>query len=110
MARDPALALAKLRMDLELELAEVGKSSGLFDAGVPFNPSIVFSLLVERKVLPIELQPVWKEVYQACNKAIHGHPFDRETAESIVRVGVQLARTIRQSRLGKAAPSSKLKK
>lgn len=95
--RDNNLALAKLRMDLEQQILDVARRSELSEPYMPFNASKIFNLLVERDVLPIELESVWKEVMSACNKAIHGGSVDDETTSSIVRVGIKLITTIRQA-------------
>ncbi len=95
--RDNNFALAKLRMDLEQQILDVARRSELSEPYMPFTASKIFNLLVEKEVLPVELESVWREVMSACNKAIHGGSVDDETTNSIVRVGIKLIITIRQA-------------
>lgn len=97
VGRDNHLALAKLRMDLEQALSKLARIHSIIGGDIPYNSRKIFDLLVEKGHLPIELASVWREVLSACNKAIHGSPVDNDTAESIVRVGMQMLSIIENS-------------
>lgn len=99
VGRDNQLALAKLRMDLEKEVQLTAEAKGVLEVGLPLNPSRLFSRLVKENAVDASLEAVWREVFSACSKAIHGGHVDNSTTESIVRVGMKLLAAIRHARL-----------
>jgi hypothetical protein len=88
---DQALALAKLRMELEsrlnrLYLSSTGKSKQRRQLG--FNRLV--GALVQSGTLPSQLSGVLREVILLCNRAVHGEFVRPEDARSIAQLGIQL--------------------
>jgi hypothetical protein len=94
VAVDNALALAKLRMDLEQQLRQLAYFN---DIDVRLRPIGVLGLaeeLMRKEVLPIELRGALRDVVSVCNQAIHGGNVQDDVAASVVRVGGQLLEAI----------------
>jgi hypothetical protein len=83
---DPALALAKLRIDLERELRRIA-----FKREVMIDPRRVtirhlVDTLADRKILEKEVATAIRDVIPACNLAIHGGQITREIAISVLNM------------------------
>jgi hypothetical protein len=94
-SEDPALALAKLRIDLERELRRIA-----FEQEVPIDPrktSIRYLLeaLAARRILGTEIIAVINDVLPVCNSAIHGGEISLDTASGVLSVGEDLLRILR---------------
>lgn len=87
---DPVLALAKLRMELELVIRDIRNSIIEKDRG---RMSGVFYMLMEignkSNIDRIVLHNT-KEVIIVCNKAIHGEDINQDVARGIVKMGMKL--------------------
>ena len=94
---DNSLALAKLRMELEKELRRIAYNSQL-----AIRSQTVIGLareLVSREILPATWRGPLYEITRVCNEAIHGGTqIPDDTADSVVRVGVQLLEQLRSVR------------
>lgn len=92
--RDPNLALAHLRMDLEGSLRALAESLG------PLKPRTVSAaglarFLAQHEALSEEQVAAVLDVVSVCNRAIHGAQIDRATAAQVVEAGTLLLRRIK---------------
>ncbi len=90
---DNALALAKVRLDIERELKRIQEES--LPENVRFPNHIASAChtvteLTRRGVLPDIVEEPLQQVLDACNKAIHGGEVSTETTLSIIRVGLYI--------------------
>jgi hypothetical protein len=99
VGRDNTLALAKLRMDLEHWLRRAAVDEGIDLTQRSLNPIRLAEELSRKGVISVESLQVWRQVIDACNKAVHGGVIDDQTAESVVRVGILLISRLNSSRL-----------
>jgi hypothetical protein len=83
---DLVLALAKVRIDLERMIREIGKRSGLVRSDTRFNLSRTLSMLEHRDILPLAAITAIREILPICNRAIHGEDIDRASAQSVIDV------------------------
>ena len=92
---DPALALAKLRIDLERELRRIAYENKI--AIDPRKASIGYLLdtLVHREVLHDRVVAAIRDVLPVCNMAIHGGEVTTEVASSVLNLGEDLLRVLR---------------
>jgi hypothetical protein len=87
---DNALALARLRMDVERELRRIAGEAQIDLSIRPVGITGLARELVSKQVLPAALLGTLQEITGICNKAIHGTEVSDETAAAVVRVGAQL--------------------
>lgn len=90
LREDPALALAKLRIEIEKKLKSI--KFGNKNQNTPHVLQIgrVARELEAEGELPSGLADAISHVLPACHKAIHGGVVDVSTARSIVAVGVKI--------------------
>lgn len=90
--RDPNLALAQMRMDIEGALIAVAKNAGLEIE----NRSAVYvaRYLSHNGVLSHDQYVAVQDVVSVCNRAIHGALVDRDTASDVVDAGIFLLRRL----------------
>ena len=95
---DNALALAKLRIELERELRHIAYNNQTDISSRPLGVTGIAQELVSRKILP----PTWlgalKEITSVCNQAVHGTEVPDDITASVVRVGGQLLEQLRSVR------------
>jgi hypothetical protein len=93
---DNALALARLRIDIERELRRIAYESHI-DVSTRPAGAISFARELARKgILPTALLTPLQEVVTICSRAIHGHDdFPNELASAVLRVGGQLLEELR---------------
>jgi hypothetical protein len=93
---DNALALARLRMDLERELRRIAHESHI-DVSTRPAGAISFARELARKgIIPAALLTPVQEVVTICSRAIHGQDdVPNELAFSVLRVGGQILEELR---------------
>jgi hypothetical protein len=87
---DNALALARLRIDLEAELRRIAHQSKVAGPDRLYGIAHLINELFTAGVLPAEFLGPLKEVVDVCNRGIHGMEIPDELAASVVRIGNQL--------------------
>ena len=87
---DNALALARLRMDIERQLRRIALETQIDLSLRPFGIKGLARELVGKQVLPVTLMGPLEEVTKICNFAIHGGKVADDVAAAVVRVGGQL--------------------
>ena len=90
VGRDNALALAKLRMDIEAKLRKVAESNNIDPRQVSLGPMWLGQDLARRGILPMDLLAVMNDVIKTCNSAIHGAEVTNDDAYRIVDAGRRL--------------------
>ena len=104
---DNALALAKIRIDLERELRRLAFEA---DLDLPFRTSGILRIaseLARHEIISSSLLAVLKGVNVACNQAIHGADISSDAALAVMRVGLELVERLRQAK-GQHPPSEPL--
>ena len=92
---DNALALARLRMDIERELRRIALETQIDLSLRPFGIKALARELVSKEVLPVTLMEPLEEVAKICNIAIHRGKVVDDVAAAVVRVGGQLLEQLR---------------
>jgi hypothetical protein len=93
---DNALALAKLRMDLQQEVRRLAYDEGIDVGDRPLGS--ILPLLGEmeaKEILVPGLSTALRAVLDVCNQAVHGGKVSNEVAASVVRVGGELLSQLR---------------
>jgi len=93
---DNALALAKLRMDLEQEVRRLAYDEGIDVGERPLGS--ILPLLGEmeaQEILAPGLLTALRAVLDVCNQAVHGGKVSNEVTASVVRVGGELLSQLR---------------
>jgi hypothetical protein len=90
--RDPALGLAKLRLDLEAELRKI---VGEIPSGRPSTVGVLAREARRRGLLPEPVLSALNEVVDVANRAIHGAYVSQDTAATIADSGLRLLATLR---------------
>jgi hypothetical protein len=93
---DNALALARLRMDIERELRRIALDTQIDLSLRPFGITALARELVSKEVLPETFMRPLEEVGKICNMAIHGGKVADDIAAGVVRVGGQLLEQLRR--------------
>jgi hypothetical protein len=94
VGQDNALALAKLRIDIEQTLRELMLVRGL-EVVTARSSAIKMAELLAGDVLPTELVDPIRQVLAVCNQAIHGYDVSDDLADSVVSVGDELLARLR---------------
>jgi hypothetical protein len=94
VGQDNALALAKLRIDIEQALRELMLVRGL-EVVTARSSAVKMAELLAGDVLPTELVEPIRQVLTVCNQAIHGYDVSDDLADSIVSVGDELLARLR---------------
>jgi hypothetical protein len=92
---DNALALARMRMDIETELRRLAHNAHL---DLSFRPVGVVSLareLVDRRVVPARFLEALQDITKVCNRGIHGEEIPNDLVASVIRVGGELLEHLR---------------
>jgi hypothetical protein len=92
--RDPALGLAKLRLDLEAELRRI---VGEIPGGRPSTVGLLAREARRRDLLPGTILSALNEVVDVANRAIHGAYVSQDTAATIADSGLRLLATLRET-------------
>lgn len=93
---DNALALAKLRMDLEQEVRRIASEEGLDVGDRPLG--LLLPLLGDMEahaMLAAGLATALRAVLDVCHQAVHGGKVSNEVAASVVSVGGELLSQLR---------------
>jgi hypothetical protein len=93
--QDPALALAKLRIDIESELRRIASIRGLKTDNYAMTARFLVDLLADRHFLPPELTATIRTVLPVCEQAIHGGAITADVARSVLNVGAELLTMLR---------------
>lgn len=92
---DNALALARLRMDVEHELRRIAHEAQIDLSVRPVGAIGLARELVSREALPGTFLEALQEIMMVCNRGIHGAEVPDEVAAAVVRVGGQLLERLR---------------
>jgi hypothetical protein len=92
LLRDPNLAMARLRIDLERELRRL--SSG-FMVGRPMGLSQMMSVLIKEGVIPAELASAIRDITPIANDAVHGAEVPLYQARKVLELGDEVLRHLR---------------
>jgi hypothetical protein len=90
---DKALALAKVRMDLEAELRQIARAQDVVSRAR--SAGALANELGQKGILPRPLISALLEVISVANQAIHGANISDETAASVVRTASDLLDSLR---------------
>jgi hypothetical protein len=90
--KDPKLALAGLRIEIEKRLVEIAESNSIpvRDAGI----RNLLRILSERGVLSQQQRIVLNDITSHLNAAVHGGEIDNRAAEWVLDVGTRLLKTL----------------
>lgn len=92
---DNALALARLRIELEGELRRIALEAGIALSERTLGIANLARELVTAKILPAEFLEPLREVSDVCSRGIHGIEIPDDLAASVTRVGSQLTERLR---------------
>jgi hypothetical protein len=92
---DNALALARLRMDVERELRRIAYEAQIDLSIRPVGVTGLTRELVNREILPGTFLEALQEIVKVCNRGIHGEEVPGDIAAAVVRVGGQLLERLR---------------
>jgi hypothetical protein len=93
--RDPVLALAKLRIELEQTLTRLQiLSIPTAKQRRPARLNSLVSDLVRSDILPAQLSGPLREVISLCNRAVHGEHIRHADAMSIIDIGIRILEEI----------------
>lgn len=94
--RDPPLGLARLRMDLEQEVARLYERTFTDQRGRrPVGVWAMTRRLSDENVLPPEVAGPLMDVLPLANRAVHGEFVPGEVAEEIARIGIRVLEALR---------------
>jgi hypothetical protein len=93
---DNALAMAKLRMELERELRRVAHDIGIDVQNRPLSLSRLSHELESHEAVPPEVGMIVRDVLSISNRAVHGTPIGDEQASTVANVGAELIALLRQ--------------
>lgn len=94
IGRDNALALAKLRIDLERALRAIAIRHKLASPEAAFSAMRLVEMLTESEQIPGTLKAPIREVITVANKAVHGQLVDDQTTVEVVAVGSKLVQVL----------------
>lgn len=88
--QDAVIALAKLRIELEMSIARLCKLVMIKQPSGKraFTLSMMIRELTLREVLPKDISAPLNQVIYLCNRAIHGEDIRQQDAETVVDIGV----------------------
>jgi hypothetical protein len=95
IGKDNALALAKLRIDLESELRHIAFNVEVNLPERPINALEIARKLIGERILPAEMLEPLKDVLAVCNRGVHGEEIPDALASSVVRIGNELLEQLR---------------
>lgn len=91
--RDPNLALAGLRIELEKRLSQLADAHGL-KSDRPVGIGQLLRMLTQHEVLTNEERSVLADMVNMLNAAVHGASVDNRTADWAIDVGPRLLRSL----------------
>ncbi len=92
---DNALALAKLRIEIEQEMRRIAHDHKISLPARLLSPVSLAQDLAGKGAIDVTLLGALKEVLKVCNQGIHGADINSETTTSVVNVGNQLLEQLR---------------
>ena len=95
---DNALALARLRMDIERELRRLAYEVQIDLSARPVGVVGLAHELVDKQALPATLLEALQQIVNVCHKGIHGDEVSDEVTAAVVRVGGQLLERLQSYR------------
>lgn len=90
VGRDNALALAKLRLDIEDALRQLAYREDRDATTRPAGALTMGQWLVERGALPAEVLVPMQQLLAVCDDAVHGATISNQLADSVIVVGESL--------------------
>lgn len=93
---DHVLALAKIRIEFEKIIFKLFTISGEND-DQKITLSAAIRLLAKKEVINQQIVAPLKDVIAICNRAIHGEEVSKQTAESIIDIGIDLLKKLHRS-------------
>jgi hypothetical protein len=87
---DNALALAKLRIEIERELRRIAYERGIDISTRPIGIMGIAEELVSKEAIPDACLTAIAIISKASNKAIHGVEISDDIAHSVIRIGGQM--------------------
>jgi hypothetical protein len=95
VSEDNSLGLARLRIEIEQEIRRIAYSNKIDINNRPLGVLALTQELVSRKILPSIWLEALRDIVSVCDRAIHGAIISDDTANSVVRVGIQLLEQLR---------------
>lgn len=96
VGKDNALALARLRIDIEQELLRISSKRGQDTSIYKGNISLMVANLAQSALLPSLEARQLNEVIKVCNQAVHGNNISDKDAEAVVIAGSSLLNKVRE--------------
>lgn len=97
LVQDPALALAKIRIDIERELRRISIENDILQANHRAHLGWMLRNLEQRGVLPSPVFSAIGDVLPLCNAASHGEDISINDARLVVELGEDIIRVLRAS-------------
>lgn len=88
--RDPVLALAGLRIEIEKRLGRLAESQGLNEGRRPLGVGQLLRLLTQAEVLTNEERAILADMVNMLNSAVHGADVDPRAAAWAIEIGPRL--------------------
>ena len=95
LSADPALALAKLRIDLERELRRLAYEHKLDIDPRRATLGRLLESLLRKEVLPPQAVAALQDILPPMNEAVHGGQVDQAVANSVVAIGADVLALLR---------------
>lgn len=89
-SRDPVLALAGLRIEIEKRLARLAEAHGLNEGRRPLGVGQLLRLLTQAEVLTNEERSILADMVHMLNSAVHGADVDPRAAAWAIEIGPRL--------------------
>jgi hypothetical protein len=86
-SRDPVLALAGLRIEIEKRLARLAEAHGLNEVRRPLGVGQLLRLLTQAEVLTSEERSILADMVHMLNSAVHGADVDPRAAAWAIEIG-----------------------
>lgn len=90
LGQDNSLALAKMRIDIERELKQIARFSGIESHISKLGLMTLSDELTKREILSPSIVSILRDILPVMNQSIHGKDVSIETASTIVRLGKKL--------------------
>lgn len=101
VGKDNALALAKLRIDLESELRHIAYNNEIVDISDRSGGAIeIARKLISKNILPAEVLEPLRHVIDVCNRGIHGEEITTNVASSVINIGSQILERLQHVQYG----------
>ena len=99
--RDPNLALAGLRIEIEKRLAKLAEVSGIEQRGRAMGVGQLLRALTQHEVLTNDERSILADMVNMLNAAVHGASVDRRSADWAIDTGPRLLTSL-DERVGEA--------